>query len=435
MIVILGAGESGIGAALLAKKKGLIAFVSDQGTIKPSFQKELVDNEIDFESEGHHIIFDFVPEYVVKSPGIPDHSDIVKFYQHKGIKIISEVEFAYQFVNGIIIAITGSNGKTTTTNLSYHLLNQAGRNVIKCGNVGYSFARAVSQQDWEIYVLELSSFQLDGIDQFRPNIAVLLNITPDHLDRYNNSLDEYAASKFRIFENQKSEDYAIYYSKDSVIQSKLKTFHINASSIEVDPLLSTIGTLSDHQETLANLSTTVLRGKHNAINATCSIRAVQLLDLEPDKIQAGLNSFVNDPHRLELIAEVNQIKFINDSKATNVDSVFYALDSIERDIVWIVGGLDKGNDYSVILPLVKERVKSIIALGKDNTKLISYFSKTGIPIADTHSMEDAVQKSFELAAFQDTVLLSPACASFDLFQNYEHRGNCFKEEVLKRLNK
>jgi len=435
MIVILGGGESGIGAALLAKKRGLPVFVSDNGKIQDHFVNELVEAEIDFEQEGHDFIFDLTPELVVKSPGILDQAEAVKYFKDQSIEIISEIEFAFRYVNGILIGITGSNGKTTTTNLMYHLLHSAGKDVAKCGNVGYSFARAVAERDHSFYVIELSSFQLDGIVHFRPNIGILLNITPDHLDRYDNDFEIYIRSKWRIFRNQLSEDYAIVNTKDKVLAETLSSQNLAANEIQIDASLNALQILKDHQEYLVNLSDSSLRGQHNAVNAACAIRAAQILGLESSSIQEAITSFVNDPHRMELVFEHDGVRWINDSKATNVDSVYWALDSLSGNIIWIAGGLDKGNDYTAIQDLVRTKVKAMVALGKKNETILTAFRDVVARVYDTHDMESAIKIVKEIAEFQDTVLLSPACASFDLFQNYEHRGNSFKDQIKKQIQR
>ena len=435
MIVILGGGESGIGAALLAKKRGLHVFVSDNGKIHDHFVNELVEAEIDFEQEGHDFIFDLTPELVVKSPGILDQAEAVKYFKEQSIEIISEIEFAFRYANGILVGITGSNGKTTTTNLMYHLLHSAGKDVVKCGNVGYSFARAVAERDHSFYVIELSSFQLDGIVHFRPNIGILLNITPDHLDRYDNDFEKYISSKWRIFRNQLSEDYAIVNTKDKVLAETLSSQNLAANEIQIDASLNALQILKDHQEYLVNLSDSSLRGQHNAVNAACAIRAAQILGLESSSIQEAVTSFINDPHRMELVLEHKGVRWINDSKATNVDSVYWALDSLSGNIIWIAGGLDKGNDYTAIQDLVRTKVKAIVALGKKNEAILTAFRDVVERVYDTHDMESAIKIVKEIAEFQDTVLLSPACASFDLFQNYEHRGNSFKDQIKKQIQR
>lgn len=431
MLLIIGAGESGIGAALLAKKLGMIALVSDANLIRDSFKNELISSEIDFEEGGHQMAFEITPEFVVKSPGISDQTEIIEHFSKNGVEIISEIEFAYRHCNAFIIGVTGSNGKTTTTNLIYHILVTEGKNVVKAGNVGYSFARALSQKNWEFVVLELSSFQLDGIKKFKPDIAVLLNITPDHLDRYQNSFEKYVASKFRITLNQDSKNHFIVYGNDEAIKNYLLLHPSNAKTLNCIPELTDSEDLLENNLPILNLNRSSLKGKHNAINALCAVKAAKLLDIADGIIQEAVNSFVNDPHRLEFVVSINGVDFINDSKATNVDSVFWALDAMKKRVVWIAGGQDKGNDYTVLEPLVKKKVSSLIAMGVDNRKLLDAFGKIIPTIRDTHNLEDAVKNAMECAQEGDVVLLSPACASFDLFKNYEDRGTQFKEAVRK----
>lgn len=431
MILIIGAGESGIGAALLAKKIGLIALVSDANLIRDSFKNELISNEIDFEEGGHQMAYDITPEFVVKSPGISDQTEIIEHFSKEGVEIISEIEFAYRHCNAFIIGVTGSNGKTTTTNLIYHLLVSAGKNVVKAGNVGHSFARALSYSNWDYVVLELSSFQLDGIKQFKPDIAILLNITPDHLDRYQNSFEKYVASKFRITLNQDSGDHLIVYGKDEAINNYLLSHPSLAKTIYCIPELTESECLFENGESIVDLSHSSLKGKHNAINTLCAVKAARLLNIDDEQIQAAVTSFVNDPHRLEFVDSIHGVDFINDSKATNVDSVFWALDAMKKPVVWIAGGQDKGNDYTVLEPLVKKKVISLIAMGIDNRKLLDAFGKIIPTIRDTHNLEEAVNNAISCAQEGDVVLLSPACASFDLFKNYEDRGTQFKEAVRK----
>ncbi len=429
MVLILGAGESGVGAALLAKKLGISVFVSDFSLIRAGFKEEFIQNEIDFEEGSHDLALETNPEYIIKSPGIPDDSEILNFFKGKGVAVISEIEFAYRHCEGNIIAITGSNGKTTTTNLCYHLLASAGRRVVKAGNVGYSFARAVAQGMYQDYVLELSSFQLDGIVHFKAHIAILLNITPDHMDRYNNRMDLYVASKFRIACNQDATDYLIFYSADPNISDYLSRHPQKSKLIPLHPMLDEQEQVIQDSVVLARLETTRLKGRHNAINVACAVTAAELSGVDALTIQSALEQFVNDPHRLELIETIDGTDYINDSKATNVDSVFWALDAMKRPVVWIVGGLDKGNDYTVLEHLVRQKVKAIVCLGKDNFKVIRAFKDIVPVIVDTHSMADAVAAAAGHAAPGDLVLLSPACASFDLFHNYEDRGNQFRQAV------
>ncbi|MEP7196387.1 MAG: UDP-N-acetylmuramoyl-L-alanine--D-glutamate ligase [Saprospiraceae bacterium] len=429
MIVILGCGESGIGVALLAHKLSIPVFVSDSGLIKHEFKSVLIEKEIDFEEDGHSIVYDCDAQTVVKSPGIPDNSKVVQFFIDKKIEVISEIEFAYRQCKGQIIAITGSNGKTTTTNLVYHILKTANYDVAKVGNVGYSFARSLSEKNYKYYVIEVSSFQLDSISKFKPHIAILLNITPDHLDRYNYQFENYIHSKFRIALNQEKEDRLILY-KDSTIVENFDIEQIQASVIWMDSSLQDDGQVFVNGVNKFSFANSTLTGKHNAMNAACASMACTLVGISDEQIQNGINTFVNDPHRLEYVATIAGVNFINDSKATNVDSVYWALDAMKSNIVWIAGGQDKGNDYKYIHSLVKDKVKALVALGIDNSKLINFFGED-IPVYDTHDISNSVKKAFELSSNGDVVLLSPACASFDLFNNYQHRGDEFKKEVLK----
>lgn len=428
MTVILGGGESGIGAALLAHKLSMPVFLSDAGKLKEEFKNHLIEKEIDFEEEGHSIVYDFTPHLVIKSPGIPDKAEIIKYYYNLGVEVISEIEFAYRHCTGKIIAITGSNGKTTTTNLLYHILHTAGLDVVKVGNVGYSFARSVAEKNHKYYVIEVSSFQLDSVVNFKPYIAILLNITPDHLDRYEYKFENYIRSKFRITLNQDAQDHLILY-KDEVIIQNYSSMNISSNIHWME------SSLTSHEELVINGNTnhhfrnSVLKGRHNAMNTACAVEACSILGISTDQIQTGIDTFRNDPHRLESIALINGVEYINDSKATNVDSVFWALDAMKKKIVWIAGGQDKGNDYSTILELVKAKVKVLVALGKDNSKLIEFFGPY-VKVIDTNSVSTCLEQCQKFAENGDVVLLSPACASFDLFQNYQHRGDEFRKEVL-----
>ncbi len=434
MVLIFGAGESGVGAALLAGKLGLPVFVSDAGHISPELRQELIDAEIDFEEGGHEIAMELFPDKLVKSPGIPDTATVVQHFIEQGIRPEAEIEFAWNYCNGKVIAITGSNGKTTTTRLCTHLLLEGGLDVIQAGNVGNSFARALSEGAHSHYVLELSSFQLDGISNFRPDIAILLNVTPDHLDRYGYSMERYTASKFRIAMNLQPQDDFIVYAGDPVIRDYLAKHPQKGSCKLLQPELDSSGIVRIEGEPIANLSETCLRGRHNAVNAACAVFAARMCGLSDAVIQSGLKSFVNDPHRLEYLGQYMGIDFINDSKATNVDSVYWALDAMTRPVIWIAGGLDKGNDYEYIQTLVRTKVVALVCLGADNTKLAKAFEGKVGRILETSDMSAAVSAAMECARPGEVILLSPACASFDLFTNYMDRGDQFRGEFLKLNN-
>ncbi len=425
-VVVLGAGESGVGAALLAKQLKHEVFVSDRGAIKDKYKQELIENNIPFEENNHSEKKIFEASEIIKSPGIPDTVDLIHRLKKSGIPVISEIEYAYKHTNATLVAITGSNGKTTTTNLTYHLLKTAHLDVAVGGNVGYSFARLLTENLHRIYVLELSSFQLDGIVNFRPDIAILLNITPDHLDRYEYKMENYVASKFRIILNQQAEDHFIFNNQDENILSFLKNEKPKANLLEVNEVKVNQDQLIVNEFTF-DLSECSLKGNHNMFNATCAIKAALQLGVSKEDIQKGLNSFINAPHRLESICTTNGVEYINDSKATNVDAVYYALDAMKKPIVWIVGGVDKGNDYEPIMELVESKVKAIICLGVDNTKILETFSPFVKIIEETGSVKEAVEVAKTYTENGDVVLLSPACASFDLFKNYEDRGDQFRD--------
>ncbi len=428
-VVILGAGESGVGAALLAKKNGDEVFVSDYNEIQESYKKELRRNSIPFEENKHTKERIFEADVIIKSPGIPDSVAIIQESLRRGVNIISEIEFAAKYTDATIIAITGSNGKTTTTKLTYHLLKTAGLDVGMGGNIGFSFARLLATQNEKTYyVLELSSFQLDHIQQFRPNIAILLNITPDHMDRYNYQLENYVQSKFRIMMNQRPGDLFIYNISDPNIRQSMNGRSVRMDIVPVTHAFFETETIEVDGHNF-DMSECVLKGPHNYFNATCAIKAALKVGVSPTDIQKALNSFVNDPHRMELVATINDIDFINDSKATNVDAVYYALLSMKKPVVWIVGGTDKGNDYEPIKKLVVEKVKAIVCLGVDNQKLFDFFQPVVPSIMATQNTLEAVKMSIEFADKGDVVLLSPACASFDLFKNYKDRGDQFRDAV------
>lgn len=440
-LVILGGGESGVGAALLGKYHGFEVFLSDQGTLQPNYRDVLIQNKISFEEGRHTEEMILSANEVVKSPGIPDKAPIVQALYRRGIPVISELELAARYTNARLVAITGSNGKTTTTLLIYHLLKEAGLSVGLAGNVGESFAKQVISDQKEIYVLEISSFQLDNMYSFHANVAVLLNITPDHLDRYEYDFQKYVQSKFRILQNQTGSDDFIYFSESEALTTELEKRDVLARKWPIslknkvrqggylaDGLLKVSGLGNDFSIAMSELP---LQGPHNAINAMAAILTAQAVELSDDQIRAGLLSFVNAPHRLESVATLHGVAYVNDSKATNVDSVYYALGSFDRPIVLIAGGVDKGNDYSQIEELVKEKVKGIIALGTDTSKLTNYFEGKVPRLYATQSLSDALQTARSWSQPDDVVLLSPACASFDLFKNYMDRGDQFRDEVLK----
>jgi len=431
-IVVLGAGESGVGAALLAQKKGFEVFVSDCGEIRADFKSELEKAKIPYEEVQHTESKIFDASEIIKSPGIPDKVVLIKELKKRGIPVISEIEFVARYTNATIIGITGSNGKTTTTKLIFHLLKTAGLNVAVGGNIGTSFARLLANGNHDYYVLELSSFQLDGIQNFRPDISVLLNITPDHLDRYDYKIENYIYSKFRIIENQKDKDLFIYNGFDDNIKTYLQDKQLIIKEIPVKEVFYKKNKLT---VAVSEFDTTKcsLKGQHNMFNATCAIHAVQAIGVGEKFIQQGLDTFINAPHRLEYIATVDGVDFINDSKATNVDAVFYALSAMEKPVIWVVGGVDKGNDYKAIESLVLEKVKAIVCLGINNKPIIEAFLGKVEIMEETQSCRDAIKISQQYAHVGDVVLLSPACASFDLFKNYIDRGDQFKAAVQKLI--
>ena len=428
-IVILGAGESGVGSAILAKQKGFDVFVSDFGKIAPIYQKELKENDIPYEEGQHTEGLITSANEIIKSPGIPSTVPLILKLKNKGIPIISEIEFAGRYNTAKIIGITGSNGKTTTTNLVTHLLKTANKNVAMGGNIGYSFARLVAQNEAKIIVLELSSFQLDDMFEFRSDIAILLNITPDHLDRYDYKMENYIASKFRVFRNQTPSEVAIYNSMDKNINGFLAENPLNSNEKPVRKIRVENGFLKVNRSKF-ELKNVPLKGKHNMFNATAAIKAVKELKISNSLIQKGLETFMPVPHRLEKVAVIDGVEYINDSKATNVDAVYYALEAMDKPTIWVVGGTDKGNDYAPVADFVKEKVKAIVCLGVDNTKIKTYFKNICNKIIETKSAKEAVEQSEKLAERGDVVLLSPACASFDLFKNYIDRGDQFRAAVL-----
>lgn len=428
-IAILGAGESGVGAAILALQKGHRVFVSDKGQIKEQYKTELNQQGITFEEGSHDHDRILAADLIIKSPGIPDKAPLLQEIFQKGLPVISEIEFAARYTQHFTIGITGSNGKTTTTNLTHHLLAKAGLDVAMGGNVGKSFARIVAERDYAYYVLELSSFQLEGIQEYRPDISMILNITPDHLDRYNYQLENYAAAKFNIVRAQQSGDTFLYNVDDPNVGGQLQKYPTKANPVAISSSMTEDTRLKVGGFTF-EMSTTPLMGQHNYMNALFAIQTALQLGIAPAVIQEGLNTFVNAPHRLEKVATVNGVEYINDSKATNVDSVYYALQAMTKPTVWIVGGQDKGNDYGPLLDFVKAKVKAIVCMGLDNGKIVQSFSGVIDTIVETGSAVEAVQQAAQLASAGDTVLLSPACASFDLFKNYEDRGEQFKAAVF-----
>lgn len=446
-IVIIGAGESGVGAAILAKKQGFDVFVSDYGTIAHEYKLELDAMGVAYEEKQHTEGLILNAFEIIKSPGVPDHVAIIQKAFELSIAVISEIEFASRYTDAKIIAITGSNGKTTTTLLTYHFLQKAGLNVGVAGNIGDSFARKVATQDFDFYVLEISSFQLDGCFEFKPKVAILLNITPDHLDRYDNDFDTYAASKFRITQNQDFNDYLITFKDSEEIQSsplylQSKAFKLNVS-VE-DKVLNgayfsqdrLIFNINNHFKSVFNIDVTQLplSGQHNMVNIMSAAMAALAVGVSNEQITKSLNSFKNAEHRLEEVAVTNGVMYINDSKATNVDAVKYALDAYEKPIIWIAGGVDKGNDYTQIDEVVYEKVRAVICLGKDNSKLKEHFKDKIEYVYESSDMFDAVKIAHEMSEYGDHVLLSPACASFDLFKNYEDRGQKFKQAVNQFIN-
>lgn len=442
-IIILGAGESGTGAALLGKAKGYDVFVSDANQIRDNYKKELQDAGIAYEEGCHTEDRILAADEIVKSPGIPDDVSIVKKVLAIGIPVVSELEFAYRHVNAKIISVTGSNGKTTTTLLTYHLLKEAGLNVGLAGNVGSSFARLAIEDLFDYYVIEISSFQLDGMFEFKADVAILLNITPDHLDRYDHDFQRYIDSKFRIVRNMTEDDVFIYFADDHVIEDELVKRDISASFVPVSlyrhsergayyfagKLAFTWPALWSYDVVQASL-----KGKHNYVNMMAAAEAAMYAGVDSEKIMHGLSTFVNAAHRMEPVGEINGIRFINDSKATNVDAVFYAIESFTEPIVWIAGGTDKGNDYTPLFPFM-EKIRALVCLGKDNSKLKKVFEDRIDRVIETHDINSAVSAAYRLSKKGDVILLSPACASFDLFNNYIDRGEQFKEAVHRLTEK
>jgi UDP-N-acetylmuramoylalanine--D-glutamate ligase len=438
-LVILGGGESGVGTAILGQKQGYEVFVSDKGKIKEKYKDVLSHYGIDWEEGNHSEDRILEATIVMKSPGIPDTVPLVKQLVAKGIPVISEIEFASKYTGAKIIGITGSNGKTTTTMLTNHLLKGGGLDVGMAGNIGDSFAKMVANTDFEYYVLEISSFQLDGIHEFRPDIAVITNITPDHLDRYDYQFENYIASKFRITMNQTETDYLIYDADDEVIVSWLKANPIKAKLMPfsltkkfkegtyLEDKNIIIRTLTD--KITMTTDALALEGQHNVKNTMAGATIAKLVSIRKETIRECISNFQGAPHRLEKVLKINHVQYINDSKATNVNATYFALDSVKTQTVWIVGGVDKGNDYTALMSLVREKVKAIVCLGMDNIKIKETFGNVVDLVVETYAMEEAVKVAYKIAERGDTVLLSPACASFDLFENYEDRGNQFKNCV------
>ena len=438
-IVVLGGGESGVGAALLAKAKGYPVFLSDKSPLLDKYRQVLLENEIDFEENQHSEARILAALEVIKSPGIPEKVPLIQQLYAQKTPVISEIEFAARYTKAKKIGITGSNGKTTTTLLTYHLLKSAGVNVGLGGNIGESFAKQVINDTFDWFVLELSSFQLDNMYDFRADVAILLNITPDHLDRYDYTFQNYVNAKFRILQNMQANDDFIYFADDVTIQKELesKSVNVNCLPISLKKNVEKGGYLQDGILHVSRYNTNFeiearelpIKGNHNILNTLSAVLAAQAVGLTNEQIRAGLLTFQNASHRLELVRTQNGVQFVNDSKATNVDSVFYALGSFNEPIIWIAGGIDKGNDYSQIEALVRQKVKALICLGKDNSKFLSFFTPIVPVIIETQDVREAVAQAQAFATSGDVVLLSPACASFDLFKNYEDRGNQFKAAV------
>ena len=441
-LIVLGGGESGVGAAYLANKNGMNVFLSEINIIENSYKKILIDNGIEFEEGKHSLNKILKANEIIKSPGIPNDCDLVLKILKNNIPIISEIEFASRFTNAKIIGVTGSNGKTTTTCLIYHILKSSGLNVGICGNIGNSFAFLISKKKFDFIVIELSSFQLERVFQFRPKIAVITNLSPDHLERHDNSFKKYIDAKFNIISNQLSSDFLIYNGDDTIIKKEIKFRKINSSKLSFSFLKNTssnqtyiennkIQSQINKNKFMISIENLSLKGKHNIQNSMAAATVAQLLNISNQALKESLGNFQSINHRMENVLTIQKVKYINDSKATNVNAVYYALDSMKNSTVWIVGGVDKGNNYNELLPLVREKVKAIICLGLDNKKIIETFSSISDLIIETSSMNEAVNSAYRIAKPNDVVLLSPACSSFDLFENYEDRGNQFKECVRK----
>lgn len=440
-LVVLGAGESGVGAAILGEQQGFEVFVSDSGEIQKDYKKQLNDKAICFEEKKHTLEKILTADLVIKSPGIPEKAPLIKHLREKQLRIIGEIEFAARYTKAKTICITGSNGKSTTTLLTYHMLQKAGLNVGLAGNIGKSFALQVASEKFDIYVLEISSFMLDDMYEFRADVAVLLNITPDHLDRYDYKMENYVNSKFRIAQNQRSDDVFIYCLDDPETIKGLKRIKLNASMypfsqkemVEQGAYLNEVNEIiikvPNHENFIMSINDLALQGKHNVYNNMASGIVSKVWELRNETIRESMGDFVNIPHRLEHVSRISGIEFINDSKATNVNSVWYALESLPGKIVLIMGGVDKGNDYNMLKEMVQTKVRGIVCLGKDNRNIHNAFEEDTEVIVNTQTMSEAVQIAYHIAQKGDTVLLSPACASFDLFKNYEDRGDQFKAAV------
>ena len=441
-IVIIGGGESGVGAAYLANKKGYEVFLSDYKKIEEKYRNILLENEIDFEEGGHSLEKFYKANEIIKSPGISEESELISKIKLKKIPIVSEIEFAFRFTSSIIISVTGSNGKTTTSSLIYHILKKSGLNVGLAGNIGNSFSFLIAENEFDYVVLELSSFQLDNINHFNSFISVLTNISPDHLERYDYDFENYVDSKFKIVSNHTKENYFVFNSDDKKINSELKTRKINSTKIS----FSTTDNESLNKGCIKNQAINIninnnnlmipienlsLQGNHNIQNSMAAATVAKILNISDNNIRESLGNFKSIEHRLEHVLTIQKVKYVNDSKATNVNAVYYALDSMKSSTVWIVGGVDKGNNYEELLPLVREKVKAIICIGIDNSKIIQSFSPFVEKIIECCKMSDAVKNAYRMADPKDTVLLSPACSSFDLYKNFEDRGTQFKNAVRK----
>ena len=441
-IVIIGGGESGVGAAYLANKKGYEVFLSDYKKIEEKYRNILLKNEIDFEEGGHSIEKFYKANEIIKSPGISEESELILKIKSKKIPIVSEIEFAFRFTSSIIISVTGSNGKTTTSSLIYHILKKSGLNVGLAGNIGNSFSFLIAENEFDYVVLELSSFQLDNINHFNSFISVLTNISPDHLERYDYNFENYVDSKFKIVSNHTKENYFVFNSDDKKINSELKTRKIKSTKIS----FSTTDNESSNKGCIKNQTINInvnnnnlmipienlsLQGNHNIQNSMAAATVAKILNISDNNIRESLGNFKSIEHRLEHVLTIQKVKYVNDSKATNVNAVYYALDSMKSSTVWIVGGVDKGNNYEELLPLVREKVKAIICIGIDNSKIIQSFSPFVEKIIECSKMSDAVKNAYRMADPKDTVLLSPACSSFDLYKNFEDRGTQFKNAVRK----